>query len=140
MRKRLAWLLLGVFALSACRQDSEAIVFGVDACHHCKMTLLDHRFGGEIVTRRGKVFKFDSLDCLRSFARNHPEAIGDGADVFVLDGAGNGELLKAENAKFQERSDLHAPMGRAIIAYKLSATDPAAAFLSWQDVQKRLLP
>lgn len=134
------WLLVGVMALTGCRHGPEAIAFGVDTCQHCKMTLLDRRFGGEIVSRHGKVFKFDSLDCLHSFARSHPGETSEDSQVFVLDGGGSGELLKADDAKFQERADLHAPMGKAILATKASANMAVGQFLSWQDVQKRLLP
>ena len=33
----------------------------------CKMTLVDKKFGAEVVTKKGKVYKFDDLNCMIKF-------------------------------------------------------------------------
>lgn len=54
---------------SSCTTGPEPIRYGQDNCHHCQMTLMDKRFGAEIVTDKGKVYKFDDLNCLVNFMK-----------------------------------------------------------------------
>ncbi|MDX1911017.1 MAG: hypothetical protein SFV22_06010, partial [Saprospiraceae bacterium] len=57
-------VLSGCLNMVACSTGPEPIRYGQDNCHACKMTLTDRRFGAEIVTKKGKVYKFDDLNCL----------------------------------------------------------------------------
>jgi len=59
-------LLIGLI-LAACDVKPEPLVMGKDACHTCKMTLVDDKFGAEIITKKGKVYKFDDLNCAINF-------------------------------------------------------------------------
>ena len=49
--------LLAFFVLTGCNPKPEKIAIGKDACAECKMTIMDPKFGGEIVSKKGKVFK-----------------------------------------------------------------------------------
>lgn len=61
-------LFLAVTLLFAsCSKGYKPIDYGSDGCAHCKMTILDARFGAEIVTGKGKVFKFDDILCLKQY-------------------------------------------------------------------------
>jgi len=136
---RYGLLLTLIVALAGCRTGSEPVLFGSDSCHHCKMIILDRRFGGEIVSRKGKVYKFDSLECLRGFQKAHAGELANDAKIFVLEGSGSGELLAADDARFTEDKNLRAPMGRPFIARKSGATAGQPA-LSWSEVAERLNP
>ena len=50
--------------LLACNSGPQAISYGKDACSYCKMTIVEKPFGCEIVTSKGKVAKFDAIECL----------------------------------------------------------------------------
>ncbi|HNQ12002.1 MAG TPA: nitrous oxide reductase accessory protein NosL [Bacteroidia bacterium] len=60
MRKLIAILLI----ICSCSPASEPIKYGTDECKLCNMLIMDSRFGSEAVTKKGKVFKFDSIECL----------------------------------------------------------------------------
>ncbi len=127
--------------LSACRKEPEAIAFGADSCEHCKMTISDRRFGGEIVTKKGKVHKFDSLECLTSYQHAHSPEASEEAKIFVLHGSGNAELILAATAKFQESPTLHAPMGRAFLATGENETPLvplSTQVMTWEEVKKSI--
>lgn len=108
------WLLLLLLLLLGCTASKpEPIQYGVEACDDCKMTIADRRFGGETLTSKGKVFKFDSLECLKAYSEKHAEI---GAKFFVVDATQNGSLIPAEGATFVIDPVLRSPMGRGIIA------------------------
>ena len=59
--------------LASCNTGPQPIKIGVDACAFCKMTIADEKFGGEIITGKNKIYKFDDIHCLLSF-KNSPGA------------------------------------------------------------------
>ena len=56
-------LLLGVF-FSSCSTSPQPINYGNDACHYCQMTIVDQIYGAEVISDKGKIFKFDAAECL----------------------------------------------------------------------------
>lgn len=114
----------------------EAIAFGEDACVSCKMTITDKRFGGELVTPKGKIYKFDSLECLRSYQKTHKEQ---SFDVFVVDATQDGGLIAAAAAKFILKEKLRSPMGRGVLAgpseEALNKAFGQAEILQWSDLE-----
>lgn len=63
---------LPLLVLVSCNRDYEPIDYGKDACADCKMTIVDNRFAAELIDKKGKVFKFDDLLCLRHYIANNP--------------------------------------------------------------------
>lgn len=61
-------LALGSLSLSACSRGYEPIEYGKDACAHCKMTIVDDRYAAELVTDKGRVYKFDDVICMKQYA------------------------------------------------------------------------
>src|ERR1035437_7399087 len=70
--------------LSSCTPSFEPMNYGHDACTHCKMTIMDKRFAAEILTKKGKAYKFDDISCLKKYIKeeNLPESE---LTVFVAD-------------------------------------------------------
>ena len=65
-----------LFLLSSCNAEFDPISYGHDACAHCKMTIIDKRYAAEILTKKGKVYKFDDMACLKKYIKenNLPES------------------------------------------------------------------
>jgi len=55
------WCML----LAACSRGFDPVDYGKDACAHCRMTIVDHRYAAELVTEKGRAYKFDDLQCMR---------------------------------------------------------------------------
>lgn len=103
-------MLLGLVV--ACRpMRPDPIVYGTDACAYCRMMISDPRFGGEIITRKGRSIKFDGIDCLLSYYKG-ASAAGDVASVWVLDARHAGEFIDANAAWFINLGDGRTAMGR----------------------------
>ncbi|NNF20452.1 MAG: hypothetical protein HKN67_00805, partial [Saprospiraceae bacterium] len=57
-------ILFIIAGLSSCSTEFKSINYDVDQCASCKMIISDKRFGAELVTKKGKVFKYDAVECL----------------------------------------------------------------------------
>jgi copper chaperone NosL len=138
----LSRLLTAVFlagAISCGPTRPEAIVAGADECSYFRMQISDPRFGGEILTRKGRAIKFDGIDCLLSYYKQ-ANAANDVASVWVLDARHAGEFIDAKTAWFINLGDGRTPMGHgwAAITTRSDATffgvDPDSA-KQWTTLQ-----
>ena len=87
------------------------ILYDADACNYCRMQISDARFGAELVTKKGRTIKFDSIECLVSFYKQ-ASAAGDVESVWVADVQHPGVLIDANQARFIDLGPGRAPMGR----------------------------
>lgn len=121
----------------------EPINFGHDGCAFCKMTIIDPKFGAELITKKGKIFKFDAVECMVHFEQKQyvkPEEIG---RYFVTDASGKG-LIAAEEAMFMHSEKLPSPMGANISAFSISDENESliqsynGKKMDWQQVVRTL--
>jgi copper chaperone NosL len=134
---------VAVLALAACGPHRPApIVYDADVCDYCRMQISDPRFGAELVTKKGRTVKFDSIECLLSYYKQ-ANAAGDVESVWVADMRHPGVLVDATQARFVDLGAGKTPMGErrgwAAIADErdaavLGITDPAA-IKTWADLQ-----
>jgi copper chaperone NosL len=112
-------LIVAMMALTfqSCSKDPKPIQYGSDICDFCKMTIVDARFGGEIMLNTGKPFKFDDAGCIEAFLVN--EYIDKNkVDAIYLTDYSSGILFKAESGSVILKSkDLKSPMGSNIAAF-----------------------
>jgi copper chaperone NosL len=52
---------------ASCSSGPREIQWKKDACEFCKMTLMDNRYGAQLVNRNGKAFVFDDIICLSGY-------------------------------------------------------------------------
>lgn len=104
--------------LQSCNAGPEAIVTGRDNCYFCKMTISDVKYGAEVVTKKGKVFKFDDVHCTLAFLQSKMIEGSEVKDVYLVDFAGNHSLVKAGESFLLQSENIHGPMNGNIIAFK----------------------
>ena len=51
-------VLLFIVTIVSCDVKPQAIAYGEDACHFCRMTIVDRQHSAELVTVKGKVYKY----------------------------------------------------------------------------------
>lgn len=61
---KFAGCMVFLLLLYGCSIEPREILYGQDKCIYCTMTIMDQRFGCEVVTAKGKVFKFDAVECM----------------------------------------------------------------------------
>ena len=117
MHRLLPFFLLLVALLAACRPKGPVpIEYGQDICAFCKMIIADPRYGAELITKKGKVYKFDSVECMVAYMMYDVKP-GDVAAAYVTDFAHPGKLIPAEEAYYLQSTGLRSPMSLGITAF-----------------------
>ena len=126
--------------LLSCSTKPEAIVFGEDHCHFCKMTVVDEKFGAELVTTKGKVYKFDDVKCFLDYYKSSSGTQETYQHILVVDFAGQGNLIDATHALFLSSPEIRSPMNGQVAAFQ-SKPDMDEAnkqwngnYVSWDDL------
>ena len=101
----------------SCAVAPQEIHYEKDQCHACRMMISDPRFGAELVTIKGKVYKFDAIECML------PEVIKNGKEAYAFilatDFQQPGKLLDVKDLDFLINDQVPSPMGRNLSAYQL---------------------
>lgn len=122
-RQHTAVAALLLFVFTSCNAGPEKIAYGKDACDDCRMTIMDPKFGGEIITKKGKVYKFDDAHCLAHFLQSGSVKEGDIAQTVFTDYEKDGNFLKSPSLYFVVSPQLKSPMNSNAAAF---ATQQAA--------------
>lgn len=101
---------------TGCNVSQQPIDYGNEACHFCKMTIVDKQHASEIVTKKGKAYKFDSTECMIHFLDDFdttPIALYLSNDYTKPE-----VLINARNATFLISDQIPSPMGANLSAFK----------------------
>lgn len=107
-----------------------------DACDYCKMTISDGKFCSEIITEKGRCYKFDDVHCMISY---HKENANVKSQYFyVHDFNQKMEFLNLANSFLVESKSFKSPMGGNTATVKTKAdadklllTYPESKIVSW---------
>lgn len=116
-KEAMAVLLFAVLLFGNCTSGPEPIRYGSDACAFCKMTLSDQRFGAELITQKGKVFKFDDLNCLGSYLHSGVVERPETAQLLAVDFVAKGQFIPVEKGFFLQHEAIKSPMRSDIAAF-----------------------
>lgn len=130
-----------VLLLSAsCGQaEPQPIKLNVDNCDNCKMTITDIRFASELISSKGRIYKFDDISCLVAYKTTSKLS---NSRYFVSDFSVPNKLINVEIAVFIKGDNIASPMRGNIAAF--SQVDSAqnnrmrlqANATSWEQIEK----
>ena len=107
----LAFIILG------CMREPRSLTFQKHSCDQCKMLLMDNRYGALIETSKGKVYRFDDINCMINFMHEN-FAEGDQLPFKqVIDFTNPGILVSAEEAFYLKSDSLKTPMNSHVAAF-----------------------
>jgi len=139
MDRRQAVTLLALACIAGCTSGPRALRPGQDACEYCRMTIDDLRFGAMVLTARGRIHTFDSIECLSAYVAALP--VGEPPrGVYVANHDQPAQWVDATQAIYVKSSRLHSPMGRQLAAFAREADRTAlvakygGTALSWKEV------
>jgi copper chaperone NosL len=139
-----ATLIILTFSLSSCSTEPEPFVVGQDDCHVCKMGLADFKFGGEVITNKGKIYKFDDLGCMTSFIESGSLEENDIAKTLVMNFENPNNFLDINTAWFVISPDFNSPMKSNAAGFisKEAAekilTDKIGTIFNWVELIEKL--
>jgi len=116
---RVLLVILFVAFTYGCTVEPEPLIYGTDICHTCKMTLMDPKFGAEIVTKKGKIYKFDDVNCMLGFYHSDFEEQGNIAHLLVINFAQPTQLIDATNSWYLKSELIRSPMASGIAAFAI---------------------
>ena len=119
-----AALLFSLFIIS-CSAKTEPFNYGKDECSFCKMGIIDTKFGGEIVTKKTKVYKFDDVICMIRFIKAGTVKEDEIAKKVVINFEKQNDFIDVNKVIFFISNELKSPMG-----------GNAAAFISGEAAEK----
>ena len=101
---------------------------------------MEDKYGAELVTEKGKVYKFDSIECLIKYSLNK-NLIGDQNHLMLIsDFSKPGELVDARKSFYIHNNNFRSPMGLNVSAFMVESEqlkfikENSGEKLSWIDV------
>lgn len=137
-------ILASVFSVCifivSCSTEPQPINFGKDLCAHCSMTIMDKKFGAEMVNSKGKAIKFDSGECMVGYINSENKF--EAAQFLIVNYTSEGELINAADAFYLHGGSVVSPMGGNLAAFKTKADAEklnetfGAELILWNDLKK----
>lgn len=103
------------------------------------MTLVDNKFGAELVTEKGKIYKFDDLRCLLDYMKSAP-GTESYLHTLVIDFGNPGTLIKAKDAHYVTSPEIRSPMDGRMAAFESESSMNTyrkqwnGTYLKWDEV------
>ena len=114
MRKIVCILGL-VVSMYSCTVSPQKIEYGKDVCVFCDMTIVDKTHAAQYVTKKGRAYKFDAIECLINKMKNIPKT--ELSFVLVTDYLHPTKLIDASKATYLISSEIKSPMGANLTAF-----------------------
>ena len=137
----LAFLLGISIFLIGCQASPQPINYGTDGCHFCKMTIVDKTHAAEIVTKKGKVYKFDATECMINSSKDFNIAE---IKLYLSNNYNKPEdLIDATQATFLISKNVPSPMGAYLSAFESRAeaesvkSQKTGDLFTWEELLKQ---
>lgn len=130
--------LLIVPGTSCKEKGSEAINYGKDQCHFCKMIISNPKFGAELITDKGRVIKYDAIECMVNDLQDGNVKY---RKLYAVPFNEPKQLKRVSALQFLITPEIRSPMGANLSAY--STTNQLAKkyqkqLLSWEEMLEEL--
>ena len=112
--------IMAVSLMTGCSTGPQPIGYGKENCELCKMTIMDHHFATELITKKGKVFKFDDVHCLLEYVKVAEVNKAEVKAIYLMDYAVPGNFILADSAYLIKSDQLKTPMEGHIAAFRFA--------------------
>lgn len=129
-------IFLALTTLASCKVKPVEIDFGHENCAWCQMTIVDSRFACELVSDKGKAYKFDAIECLAQFYLKNTETNWQYIVFMPFDQPGS--FHNESEVVFVQSNSIKSPMGGGLAAYlDVEQTDnKEQTIYDWPDLLK----
>lgn len=114
------FIFLGIIfssILVSCNISPQQIEYGTDACHYCNMTIVDRQHSAQLVTTKGKAYKYDAIECMVHSLQDEMKDT-EMALYLVADFNQPGQLMDATMASYLVSDQIASPMGANLSAFE----------------------
>ncbi|MBS7786607.1 nitrous oxide reductase accessory protein NosL [Flavobacterium sp. CYK-55] len=135
------FLMLLLWSLWSCNgYEPQPIELNIDSCDFCKMTIANSKFSAELITQKGRCYKFDDLACMIQFAQSN--TVVPYRAFYVNDYLQDNHLIAVEKAYLLKGGSINSPMRGNFAAFadeanqKKMAQTYQAQLISWSSAYK----
>ncbi len=132
--------ILIVLYLFACSVEPKPIDYGYDNCQFCDMTIMDNKHAAEVVTTKGKIYKFDAIECMIRHIDKSAERVY--AYRLISDFSNPGELINAKQSIYLVSKNIPSPMGEFLSGFssekeaKLAMKENGGVLYNWDRIKE----
>jgi copper chaperone NosL len=131
-----------LFFLTSCSSQPEPLKLGKDICYLCKMGIADGRFGAELITKKGKIFKFDDIGCMIRFMKAGEVEQKDISQTFVVNYEKQNDFINTDKATFLVNEKVKSPMNFNVAGFSnadaANKMIPGGKTLLWNELYQQL--
>jgi copper chaperone NosL len=110
------FLVILSFSFFSCNNaQAVPIKLNKDNCDFCKMSISDGKYGAEVITEKGRVYKFDDIGCMANYCKENSNTKMKA--YYVHNYTRDNILIPAKTAFFISGGAIHSPMGGNIIGF-----------------------
>ncbi|MCR9264271.1 MAG: nitrous oxide reductase accessory protein NosL [Flavobacteriaceae bacterium] len=124
-----------------CSVGPKPIDYGHVGCHYCSMTIVDKQHAAQLVTKKGKVFNFDAIECMINHLKDEDESTM--ALFLVNDFDQPGELADATKTSYLISENIPSPMGAFLSAFSVEQAaqhaldENGGELYTWAEIKER---
>ena len=109
-------LLICIITNTACtNKGAQPIKLNVDNCDYCKMTISDGKMAAEVITKKGRVYKFDDIICMHGYVTENKNT--EYANQYIADYLSPANFINVETAFYVRNNEIKSPMGGNTAAF-----------------------
>lgn len=113
--RKIACILGLIVCICSCTVSPKKIEYGKDVCVFCDMTIVDKTHAAQYVTKKGRAYKFDAIECMINKMKNIPKT--ELSFVLVTDYLYPTKLIDATKAMYLISNEIKSPMGVNLTAF-----------------------
>ena len=144
MKASITSAVISLVVLASCSTQVEPFKYGTDVCYNCKMGIIDPKSGGELVTKKGKNYKFDDVGCMIRYLKSGLLEQKDIAQTVVINYEKQNDFIEVSKAIFAASETIHSPMNFNAAAFSTKEaadkflTDKPGKELNWNELYNKI--
>lgn len=115
MKKLVFMFFASTLLISCVSGESKPLQLNSDSCDFCRMTITNGQFGAELITQKGRCYKFDDVFCMVQFAKSNTSV--NYQSYFVCDYLMKNKLISVEKCIYLKGDSIKSPMNGNAIAF-----------------------
>lgn len=136
-------LLLFIAIIFSCNSTPDPINYGQDMCSFCQMTVVTKTHASQMVTGKGKQYKFDAIECMVNFLEDKQGLIPE-SQLLIANYNAPGTMIDAKTSHYVVSTQIKSPMGANLTGFeslemaKKTIKDTDANFYDWDGIFNKL--
>lgn len=102
---------------------------------YCKMTISNPQYGAEMITDRGRVLKYDALECMINYINKDQPLY---SQLYAIPYDQPGKLHPVDSLQYVISSEYRSPMGANLAAFRKSNVHSSQPLMSWNILKQKI--